>query len=123
MTKKDKPQDLSKSLEGKTMKDIYRSGKELRFKFSNDDVLGMHLMLTGDLFLFEKTNDHKFTIAELYFSNHKGLALTDRMQKAHIKLNPEDKDGIDAMDKGLNATYLKTIFNSKAGVNLLFCRA
>jgi formamidopyrimidine-DNA glycosylase len=76
----------------------------------------MHLMLTGDLFLFEKTNNHKSTIVELLFSNGKGLALTDKMQKAHIKLNPEDKKGIDALDKGLSFTYLKGIFNSRAGV-------
>jgi formamidopyrimidine-DNA glycosylase len=77
-------------------------------------------MLTGDLFLFEKTNDQKFTIVELYFSGNKGLALTDRMQKAHIKLNPEDKKGIDAMDNELNFKYLKSIFNSKATIkNLL----
>lgn len=113
---KDTQKDLSDSLEGKTLKDVYRSGKELRFKFSNNAILGMHLMLTGDLFLFEKTNDHKSTIAELRFSNDKGLALTDRMQKAHIKLNPEDKKGIDALDKDLNFEYLKDIFHSKAGV-------
>ena len=113
---KDNPKDLSNAVEGKTLKDLYRSGKELRFKFSNNVILGMHLMLTGDLFLFEKTNDHKSTIAELRFSNGKGLALTDRLQKAQIKLNPEDKKGIDALDKGLNFKYLKSIFNRKAGV-------
>jgi formamidopyrimidine-DNA glycosylase len=117
---KDKPSALSETLEGKMLKDIYRSGKELRFKFSNNTILGMHLMLTGDLFLFDKTNDHKSTIVEFYFTNDKGLALTDRMGKANVKLNPKEKKGIDAMDNGLNFKYLKTLFDSKATIkNLL----
>lgn len=113
---KDSPGELSKSLEGKVLNDIYRSGKELNFKFSNGDILGMHLMLRGDIFLFEKVNDHKYTIVELHFSNGKGLALTDRMQNANVKLNPEEKEGIDAMDKELNFKYLKSIFNKKTTI-------
>ncbi len=113
---KDKPKDLSEELDGKILKDIYRSGKELRFKFSNNNILGMHLMLTGDVFLFDKINDHKFTIVELHFSNGKGLALTDRMQNANVKLNPEEKKGIDALDKSLDFKYLKSIFNRKASI-------
>lgn len=113
---KDNPDELSKSIEGKVLNDIYRSGKELNFKFSNGDILGMHLMLRGDIFLFDKVNDHKYTIVELHFSNGKGLALTDRMQNANVKLNPEEKEGIDAMDKELNFRYLKSIFNKKTAI-------
>jgi len=43
---------LSAALEGKVVKRIYRSGKEFRFQFSGGTLLGLHLMLTGDLFLF-----------------------------------------------------------------------
>ena len=113
---KDKPEDLSKSLEGKTIKDIYRSGKEMRFKFSDDTILGLHLMLTGDLIPFDKTNERKSTIVELYFSDGKAIALTDRMKNAYVKLNPEEKNGMDALDKGLDFKYLKSIFNRKANI-------
>lgn len=113
---KDTQQELSKNLEGKVLTDIYRSGKEIRFMFSNKVVLGMHLMLTGDIIPFEKTNERKSTIVELYFSNGKALALTDRMRNANVKLNPEDKKGIDALDKELNFKYLKSIFNRKAKI-------
>lgn len=112
----DSQKELSGELEGKTLKDIYRSGKELRLLFSGNALLGMHLMLTGDIFPFDKKNESKFTIVEFHFSNGKGFALTDRMRNANIKLNPEDKKGIDALDKGLNHKYLKSIFKRKAQV-------
>lgn len=111
---KDKPGDLSKNLEGKTVEDIYRSGKEMRIKLSGDIIVGLHLMLTGDIFLFNTKNEYKSTIVEIHFKDGSGFALTDRMRNASIKLNPEDKDGIDAMD--LNYKKLKLILNRKANI-------
>ncbi len=102
-----------KKLEGKTLKDVYRSGKELRFLFSMDTHLGLHLMLTGDLIPFEGKNERKSTIVELHFSNGKAIALTDRMKNAFVKLAPEDKEGVDALDKGLNYRYLKNTFSAR----------
>lgn len=112
----DTQKELISALEGKTLKDIYRSGKEIRFLFSSNTLMGMHLMLTGDIMPFDKTNESKFTIVEFYFSNGKGFALNDRMRNANVRLNPEDKKGIDALDKGLNYRYLKSIFKRKAQV-------
>jgi formamidopyrimidine-DNA glycosylase len=102
------------SLEGKTLKRVYRSGKEFRFEFTDGTLLGLHLMLTGDIFLFDKKNDHHSTIVELYFEGNNNLALTDRMRNANIKLNPVDKNGVDAME--LDFKYLKSIFNRKTKV-------
>jgi formamidopyrimidine-DNA glycosylase len=110
---KDKPKELT-SLQGKTLKEIYRSGKEMRYKFTDDTLLGMHLMLTGDVFVFEKKNEHNSTIIEFYFDNDKGIALTDRMKNANVKLNPEDKDGIDALE--INYKSLKKILDRKANI-------
>lgn len=105
---------LSGSLEGKTLKRIYRSGKEFRFEFADGTLLGLHLMLTGDMFFFDIKNDHHSTIVELYFEGGHNLALTDRMRNANIKLNPIDKDGVDAME--LDFKSLKNIFNRKTKV-------
>src|SRR5450432_614813 len=80
---------LSKNLEGKKLKRIYRSGKELRFEFSDGTLVGLHLMLTGDIFVFDKKNDH-------------------------MKLNPVDKNGVDALE--LDFKYLKSIFNRKTTI-------
>ncbi len=86
----------------------------MRFEFADGTVLGLHLMLTGDIFLFENKNDHPSTIVELYFEGGQNLALTDRMKNANIRLNPVDKEGVDALE--LDFGYLKKIFNRKTTI-------
>ena len=114
---KDTQQQLSKRLEGKVLTQVYRSGKEMRFLFDDGTLLGLHLMLTGDLFPFEGKNNHAAsTIVELHFEGGKGLALTDRMKNANVKLDPVDKAGVDAVSEALNFAYLKQAFNRKAVV-------
>jgi formamidopyrimidine-DNA glycosylase len=113
---KDSQKELSKALEGQKLKDVYRSGKEMRFLFANGQLLGLHLMLTGDLIPFEDKNERKSTKVEFYFDGGENLALTDRFKNAFVKLNPEEKEGIDALDPKLNYTYLKKILNRKAAI-------
>jgi len=113
---KDSQKELSKALEGQKLKDVFRSGKEMRFLFSNGKILGLHLMLTGDLIPFEGKNDRKSTKVEFYFEGGNNLALTDRFKAARIKLDPEDKEGIDALDPKLNYSYLKKALNRKAAI-------
>lgn len=110
--------ELSEKIEGITLQSVYRTGKELRFHFKNNVLLGMHLMLHGNLHLFEKKNENKYTIAELYFKD-KGLALTDFQERANIKLNPEEKKGIDALSENLNYNHLKRALQSKAKIKNL----
>jgi Formamidopyrimidine-DNA glycosylase len=98
---------LTKSLEKQTLKKIYREGKELRFEFSNGNILGMHLMLKGQLYLFEKKNDHKKTIIELLFSDGTGLAMSDYQGMATAVLNPEISDAPDALSKEMDFAFLK----------------
>jgi formamidopyrimidine-DNA glycosylase len=111
---KDKPKELSKNLEGKTLKQVVRSGKEMRFLFEDGTILGLHLMLTGDIFVFQKKNEHNLTIVELHFEGGEGIALTDRMRNANIKLNPKDKDGIEALE--VNYKYLKKALQRKTAI-------
>src|SRR6476620_9537295 len=113
---KDSQKELSKALEGHKLKDVYRSGKEMRFLFSNGKVLGLHLMLTGDLIPFEEKNERKSTKVEFYFEGGNNLALTDRFKNAFIKLDTEDKEGIDALDPKLNFSFLKKALNRKAAI-------
>src|ERR1700676_3474405 len=63
----DTAQTLSKNLVGKQIKRIYRSGKEMRFEFGDGTLVGLHLMLTGYIFIFDKKYYHHSTIIELYF--------------------------------------------------------
>jgi formamidopyrimidine-DNA glycosylase len=93
-------------LEGQQLAKVYREGKELRFKCKNDEILGMHLMLHGQLHLFTKKNDQKHTIIELLFSDASGLALTDYQGIATPSLNPEENEAPDALSKKLTVAYL-----------------
>jgi formamidopyrimidine-DNA glycosylase len=53
---------------------------------------------------------------EFYFEGAQSLALTDRFKNAFIKLDPEDKEGIDALDPKLNYSFLKKVLNRKAAI-------
>ncbi|MEO5892968.1 MAG: DNA-formamidopyrimidine glycosylase family protein [Ferruginibacter sp.] len=116
---KDKPAEYSKALDGKTLKKVYRSGKEMRFECTDGTLLGLHLMLTGDVFVFDDKNDHHSTIAELHFKGGKGMALTDRMKNANIKLNPVNKAGVDAISEDLNFAYLQKALQRKTTIKKL----
>jgi formamidopyrimidine-DNA glycosylase len=108
---------LQKSLEGQTLKKIARVGKELHFEFSNGEILGLHLMLRGQLHLFEKKNPHKHTIITLLFDDDTGLAMTDGFGAATPTLNPEERDAIDALSPDMNASFLKEqLSGTKAAV-------
>lgn len=102
-----KEADLKAALEAQPLQHIQRVGKELHFVFKNGHVLGMHLMLHGKLYLFEKENEQKHTIAELLFADGTGLALTDFQAAANIQLDPEEKTAPDALSDEFNESYLK----------------
>ncbi|GAB4092115.1 Fpg/Nei family DNA glycosylase [Flaviaesturariibacter terrae] len=112
----DSARSLSRRLAKKKLLRVERSGKELRWHFAGDTVLGMHLMLTGDLFPFEKKNRQRFSLVELYFSDGSGLALCDRMRNAWVRLDPVDKAGVDALDRSLNFRKLKELLQRKTNV-------
>ncbi|MCR8560240.1 Fpg/Nei family DNA glycosylase [Mucilaginibacter sp. BJC16-A38] len=85
-------------LEGQVLNKVVRVGKELQFEFDNGHILATHLMLHGQLFQFDKNNEHKFTIVEMLFEGEKGLALTDFQKAATPTLDPEKLDTPDALD-------------------------
>lgn len=103
---------LKKEIEGSKLKRVYREGKELHFEFSNNNILGMHLMLRGGLNWFEEKNEKKNTIVEIHFSNI-GLALTDFQGAANITLNPNVKDSPDALSDDVDYKFLKEKLSKK----------
>jgi formamidopyrimidine-DNA glycosylase len=112
---------LKANLEGEKLVSVRREGKELRFAFSNDHILGLHLMLRGELFYFEGKNEHKYAILELHFDGGAGLAITDRQGMANPSLDPPPGKGMDALSKKLDAAWLgKQLSGAKATIkNLL----
>lgn len=107
---------FKKALEKRKLKKIERVGKELHFKFDNDAVLGLHMMLRGQLHLFEGKNDQKYTIIELLFDDDTGLAMADYQGQATPTLNPEDRDAPDALSDDVNYKFLKEQLQSKAAI-------
>jgi formamidopyrimidine-DNA glycosylase len=94
------------ALEGQQLTAINRVGKQLYFVFGDQHVLGLHLMLYGSMHWYEGTNQNKFTIAELLFSDGTGLAITDWQKSVILTLDPEISKIPDAM--ALPENYLDT---------------
>lgn len=99
--------EFKKAFEGQELQQVYREGKELRISFANGNVLGLHLMLHGDLHLFEDKNENKNTVLEMIFDDNTGLALTDWQKMATPTLNPEARETPDALSEDVNADFLK----------------
>ncbi len=51
---------------------------------------------------------------ELQFEDGSGIAFTDRMRNAYVKLNPVNKGGMDALD--LDYKWLKKVLNAKVKI-------
>jgi formamidopyrimidine-DNA glycosylase len=98
---------LKKELVGQVVKKVFREGKELHIAFKNGNVLGLHLMLHGDLHFFTEKNENKNTIIEILFNDDTGLALTDWQKMATPTLNPKPRDSPDALSKEVNFSFLK----------------
>lgn len=103
---KNSENELKNALEGAALKHIYREGKELRIKFDNDHLLGLHLRLHGKMFIYQNKNSDKTAVIDLLFTDKSGLTLTDYQGIATVSLDPEEKISPDALDKSLDAAYL-----------------
>jgi len=106
---------LQKTLKDQKLKKVHRVGKELHFDFDSGDVLALHLMLRGQLHLFEKKNTHKHTIIELLFDDDTGLAMTDGFGQATPTLNPEEREAIDALSPKMTTAFLKEQLSKTKG--------
>ena len=100
--------NLKRELQGQVVKNVYREGKELHISFKNGSVLGLHLMLHGDIHLFDGKNENKNTIIEIVFDDNTGLALTDWQKMATPTLNPQPGNAPDALSKQVNSKFLQS---------------
>jgi formamidopyrimidine-DNA glycosylase len=112
--------ELRDRIERATLTSIYRDGKELRFAFDNGHVLGLHMMLKGELHLFVGTHDKKYPIIEILFSDGSGLVMTDWQGQARATLNPEPREAPDALSPMVNYRFLKEkLASSRAAIKKL----
>ncbi|MXV14371.1 Fpg/Nei family DNA glycosylase [Hufsiella ginkgonis] len=101
---------LSDALEGQRVKTVKRVGKELHFEIG-DQVLGIHLMLHGKLYLFEGARTEKFPVIEILFKDGMGMVLTDFQKAAKPTLNPEATDTPDALSDEVSKGFLAEKFS------------
>lgn len=107
---------LKKAIEGASLKNVYREGKEMHIEFSNKNVLGFHLMLHGNMHVGKANDEARFKILELLFKDNTTLALTDWQKAATPTLNPEQKEAPDALSKTITPKFLKEALNRKTSV-------
>jgi formamidopyrimidine-DNA glycosylase len=98
-------QALQRSIEGATLEKIFRDGKELHFAFDNGNVLALHMMLKGELHVFQGAHDRKYAIVELLFQGGAGLVMTDLQKQARTTLNPSPPEAPDALSDDVNFKF------------------
>jgi len=90
--------ELRKALEGSKLNKVSREGKTLQFHFG-EHVLGLHLMLRGELETIEKDASlPKFTVFAFYFTGDEGFVVRDILKQATPTLDPEKAKAPDALD-------------------------
>ncbi|PTT04064.1 formamidopyrimidine-DNA glycosylase [Pedobacter sp. HMWF019] len=103
-------QVLKDAIEGHQLDGVSREGKTLQLQFKNGMVVGLHLMLHGELKALED-EEVKFQIVSFHFKGGDGFALTDFQKAATPTLNPDASDVPDAM--ALNPSYFKDLLAKK----------
>ncbi|HVS92930.1 MAG TPA: DNA-formamidopyrimidine glycosylase family protein [Mucilaginibacter sp.] len=88
---------LQEALEGAGLTKVERAGKELHLMFDNKHVLGLHLMLHGQLKL-AKDEEHKSLVIALRFNDGQVLSLTDFQAAATPTLDPKENNTPDALE-------------------------
>lgn len=109
-------QKLKSALVNQRITRIYRDGKELRFVFSNDNMLGLHLMLHGELHLVAQEENVKFSLFEIHFEDQQKFVLSDFQKQARPNLNPEPIDVPDALSEEMSLKYLEALMAKKKAV-------
>jgi formamidopyrimidine-DNA glycosylase len=107
---------LKKQLEGSTLKKVFREGKEMHFEFSNKNILGLHLMLHGNMHVGTADEKQKFSIIELIFNDDTLLAMTDWQRAATPTLNPGAREAPDALSNDITFKFLKEKLQRKTSV-------
>jgi formamidopyrimidine-DNA glycosylase len=105
--------ELKEALEGHELIAVKREGKTIQLHFGAERVLGLHLMLHGELKLIEADEKLKYPIVSLYFKAGEGFALTDFQKAATPTLNPAASDVPDALSKEMSPAYLEAVLAKK----------
>lgn len=80
--------ELRSALVGRQLIEVKREGKTLQFHFSGNVILGLHLMLRGELVELSGNEPPRFQIMAFHFEKQKGFAVTDLQKQATPTLYP-----------------------------------
>jgi formamidopyrimidine-DNA glycosylase len=104
------PAALKEALEGKALTEVKREGKTLQLHFSGT-VLGLHLMLRGELVSLQNEQTPRFQILAFHFKGNAGFALIDLQKQATPTLNPKAAGVPDAL--ALDENYFRELVAKK----------
>ncbi|MFA6245530.1 MAG: DNA-formamidopyrimidine glycosylase family protein [Mucilaginibacter sp.] len=90
--------ELKSALVGRELMGVRREGKTLQFDFSGDQVLGLHLMLRGELVALQNGEAPRFQILAFHFSDKEGFAVIDLQKQATPTLQPKPAAAPDALN-------------------------
>ncbi len=107
---------LKSYLETRKLTIVKRSGKTLQFHFEGERVLGLHLMLRGELVSLDKPP--KYPVLIFHFKGGEGFAVTDMQKQATPTLDPPPNLVNDALDLDLN-TFKKLLDGKKTVIKTL----
>lgn len=105
--------ELMETLEGHQLTAVKREGKTIQLHFGAERVLGLHLMLHGELKLIRTDEKLKYAIISFYFKSGEGFALSDFQKAATPTLNPGVSDVPDALSKKMSVAYLEEVLAKK----------
>jgi formamidopyrimidine-DNA glycosylase len=90
--------EIKTALEGRELIKVERAGKTLQLYFSGTQVLGLHLMLRGELVLIDQDEPPRFQILGFHFEGGEAFALIDLQKQATPTLNPDQLEVPDALE-------------------------
>ncbi|MCF0057145.1 DNA-formamidopyrimidine glycosylase family protein [Dyadobacter sp. CY356] len=106
--------EFTEALKGAELKSVDRDGKEIHLHFDNGNVLGIHLMLTGKMYLLPTEENINKPIFNIVFSNGGGIAVSDIIGQAKPILNPPLGKVPDILSKDFTLDYLKSILSKSS---------
>ncbi len=89
--------------------DIVRKGKELYFQLENNEVLSVHLMLSGRFHICapEEVFGVPYKILSIGFEGDEALVISDFQGMCKVTFNPAETDTPDALGETFTLPYLR----------------
>ncbi len=96
---------------GRYINNVFAEGKEMYFEFSNEDVISVHLMRYGKIYLGSDGSfeDMKRKIFQIDFEEGLSLLICDPQSFCRIKYNPEINEIPDVISDRFSKEYFLNI--------------